>query len=84
MINQKIKNFRNRLEKVQYKACLAMTGAIQGTSRQNIYGELGLHTFIKRRWCNKLTFFYKIVNSLLSEYLYSYLKFPSKYNYPLR
>ena len=48
-----------------------MTGAIQGTSRQNIYGELGLHTFIKRRWCNKLTFFYEIVNILLPEYLYS-------------
>ena len=31
MINQKIKNLRNKLEKVQYKACLAMTGAVQGT-----------------------------------------------------
>ena len=27
-------NFRNKLEKVQYKACLAITDAIQGTSRQ--------------------------------------------------
>ena len=71
MINQKIKNFKNKLETVQYKACLAMTGAIKGNSRQNIYGELGLHTFIKRRWCNKLTFFYEIVNILLPEYLYS-------------
>ena len=24
-------NFQNKLEKVQYKACLAVTGAIQGT-----------------------------------------------------
>ena len=27
------KNFQNKLEKVQYRACLAITGAIKGTSR---------------------------------------------------
>ena len=27
-------NFHNKLEKVQYKACLVITAAIQGTSRQ--------------------------------------------------
>ena len=37
MINQKIKIFnKKKLEKVQYKACLAITGAIQETSRQKI------------------------------------------------
>ena len=63
-------NFQNKLEKVQYKACLAITGAIQGTSRQKIYDKLGLHTLIERRWRTKLTFFYKTVNGLLPEYLY--------------
>ena len=58
-------NFQNKLEKVQYRACLAITGAIQGTSRTKLYDELGLHSLIKRRWCNKLIFFYKIVNGLL-------------------
>ena len=77
-------NFQNKFEKVQYKACLAITGAIQGTSRQKIFDELGLDTLIERRWRSKLTFFYKIVNGLLPEYLYSYLKFPSQENYPLR
>ena len=47
-------NFQNKLEKVQYRACLAITGAIQGTSRIKLYDELGLHSLIKRRWCNKL------------------------------
>ena len=61
-----------------------ITVAIQGTSRQKIYDELGLHTLIERRWRSKLTFFYKIVNGLLPGYLYSYLKFPSQENYPLR
>ena len=70
-------NFQIKFEKVQYKACLARTGAIQGTSRQKIYDELGLHTLIERRWRKKLTFFYKIINGLLPKYLYSYLTFPS-------
>ena len=77
-------NFQNKLEKVQYRACLAITGAIQGTSRTKLYDELGLHLLIKRRWCNKLIFFYKIVNGLLPGYLYSYLVFPSQINYSLR
>ena len=77
-------NFQNKLEKVQYTACLAITGAIQGTSRTKLYDELGLHSLIKRRWCNKLIFFYKIVNGLLPGYLYSYLDFPSQINYSLR
>ena len=28
----------------------------QGTSRQNLYDELGLHSLSKRRWCSKLIF----------------------------
>ena len=77
-------SFQNELEKVHYKACLAITGAIQGTSRQKIYDELGLHILIERRWRSKITFFYKIVNDLLPEYLCSYLNFPFQENYPLR
>ena len=68
--------FQNKLEKVQYKLCLAITGAFQGTSRAKHYDELGLHSLIKRRWCNKLIFFYKIANGHLPEYLYSHLDFP--------
>ena len=77
-------NFQNKLEKVQYRACLAITGAIQGTSRTKLYDELSLHLLIKRHWCNKLIFFYKIVNGLLPDYLHSYLDFPSQINYSLR
>ena len=58
-------SFQNKLEKFQYRACLAITGAIQGTSGTKPYDELGLHSLIKRRWCNKLIFFYKIVNGLI-------------------
>ena len=49
-------NFQNKLKKVQYKTCLAITGAIQRTSGQKNYDELGLHTLIERRWRIRLTF----------------------------
>ena len=80
----KNQNFESKLEKVQYKACLAITGAIQGTSRQRKYEELGLHTLIERRWSSELTFFCKIVDGLLQECLHPYLKFSSRKIYPLR
>ena len=70
------------MEKVQYRACLAITGGIQGTSRERLYDELGLHSLVKRRWHNKLIF--KIVNRLLPDYLYSYIDFPSQESYLLR
>ena len=41
-------NFQNKLEKVQYRNCLAITAAIQGTSRTKLYDELGLHSLIKK------------------------------------
>ena len=77
-------NFQNKMEKVQYRACLAITGGIQGTSRERLYDELGLHSLVKRRWRNRLVFFYKIVNRLLQDYLYSYLDFHSQKSYLLR
>ena len=49
-------NFQNNFKKVQYRACLLRTGAIQGTPRQKRYDELGLHSLSKRRWRNKLIF----------------------------
>ena len=39
-----------KIEFVQYKAALAVTGAIQGTSREKIYQELGLESLKSRRW----------------------------------
>ena len=57
--NPNNENFQNKLEKFQYRTCLAIAGAIQGTSRTKLYDELGLYSLIKRRWCNKLIFFYK-------------------------
>ena len=49
--------FESELERVQYKACLAITGAIQGTNRESIYAELSLESLLGRRWYRKLLFF---------------------------
>ena len=48
------------MEKVQYRACLAITGRIQETSREQLYDELGIDSLVKRRWRNKLVFFIKL------------------------
>ena len=38
------------IERVQYNATLAITGAIKGTSQQKIYNKLGLESLCLRRW----------------------------------
>ena len=40
---------KGKLEAVQYNVCLAITGAIRGTSRERIYHELGLEILNDRR-----------------------------------
>ena len=42
-------SFHDRLESIQYNACLAITGAIRGTSREKLYQELGLEPLRLRR-----------------------------------
>ena len=63
-------NFESKIEKIQHKDCIAITGAIEGTSRERLYDKLGLISLSKRRLYNKLTFFYTIVNRLLLDYLH--------------
>ena len=53
--------FVKKLQYVQYKVVLAVTGAIQGTSRGLIYQELGLESLKSRRWYKRLSFMFKIM-----------------------
>ena len=41
-------NFESKTEKVQYKACIAITGSVQETSRERLYDELDLMSLSKR------------------------------------
>ena len=63
-------SFHAKMESIQYNACLASTGAIQGTSREKIYQELGLESLQLRRWYRKLYLFYKVFKNEHPKYLF--------------
>ena len=52
-------SFYSKMESIQCNGCLAITRAIRGTSRENIYQELGLESLQLRRWYRNLCLFYK-------------------------
>ena len=56
-------SFYEKLEPAQYKAALPITGAIQGTSREKIFQELGLESLKSRRWSRSFCFMVKIMKS---------------------
>ena len=58
-------SFCQKIESVQYKVTLAITGAKQGTSRDKIYQELGLESLKSRRWYKSLVCMFKIMNEKL-------------------
>ena len=53
-----IKICHEKIESIQYNACLASTGAISGTSKLNY--ELGLESLRPQPWDTKLSTCYKI------------------------
>ena len=61
----------NRIESVQYKAALTITGAIQGSSRKKLYQELGLEHLHQRWWMRWLCLFYKVFHSKVPKYIHS-------------
>ena len=65
----KNESFCDKIESVQHKAALAITGAIQGTSREKIYQELGLESPKSRRWYKCLCFMCKIMTEKPPNYL---------------
>ena len=62
-------SFCEKLKYVQHKAALAITGAIQGTSRDKIYQELGLESLKSRRWYKRLSCMFKINKEKAPTYL---------------
>ena len=63
-------SFHEKLESLQYNACLAITGAIRGTSSEKPYQELGLESLKLRHWFRKLCHFCKILNEKSPSYLF--------------
>ena len=54
--DQSYNTFHAKLQSYQYKAALAMTGAIKGSSTEKLYQELGIEDLRSRRWFRKLCF----------------------------
>ena len=70
--------FHQKLESIQYNACLALSGAIRGSSREKLYHELGLESLQRRRWYRKLSLFYKIFKENKPVYLFNLI--PTKFS----
>ena len=58
------------MESIQHNACLAITGAIQRTSKEIIYQELGLLSQLCH-WYGNLCLFYKVFKNEHPEYLFN-------------
>ena len=64
-------SFCEKSESAQYKANLVITSAIQGTSRENFFQELGLESLKSRRWFRCLCCMFKIMKNEAPKYLIS-------------
>ena len=73
--------FIEKIERVEYSACLVITGAFKGTSRERLYEELGLESLKDRRWrVGNCVSFAKLWKDFRTKYLTSYLQL---YNNPI-
>ena len=63
--------FHAKLESDQYKAVLAMTEAIKGSSSEKLYQLLEIEHPRSRRWFRKLCLFYKILRNKSPPYLFN-------------
>ena len=70
------KRFHQKLESIQYNACLALSGAIRGSSREKLYHELGLESLQHWHWYRKLCLFYKIFKE--NKHIYLFNLIPTK------
>ena len=62
-----------KIERIQYKAVIVITGAIKGTFQSKLYSELGFESLKLRRWFRKLCTFFQLKTSALPEYLFDFI-----------
>ena len=58
-----------KVERIQYQAALAVSGAWRGSSRSKLYEELGWETLSVRRMCRRILQIHKIFNYKTPSYL---------------
>ena len=71
-------SFHQRLESLQCRASLTITGTIKSSSINNLYHELGLESLQNRRQFRKLCVFCKIVKEQSPKYFFDLI--PSNNN----
>ena len=59
-----------RLERIQYSAALAVSGAWRGTNIDRLYEELDWKSLYYRRWYRRLYYFFKLTMNQSLAYLY--------------
>ena len=64
-----LSSLMEKVERVQYEAALAITDALQGSSRSKIYDELGWETLSDRRKGRRVLLINKIINNNTPSYL---------------
>ena len=57
------------IERVQYRAALAITGSWLGSNRNKVFEELGWESLSDKRWFRRLFLLYKIYNDMTPKYL---------------
>ena len=62
-------DLKEKAEKIQYQAALAVSGAWQGSSLSKLYEELGWESLTERRWCRRILQIHKIVSNNTPSYL---------------
>ena len=70
MTSQILESLNQKIERIQYNAALAITGAIKETSQSKFKKKLGFESLKFRRWFQKLCTFYKIRTTGVPEYLF--------------
>ena len=70
-------SFHQNIESIQYNAALAVTGAVRGTSSENLYQELGFESLQQRRWYRKLCCLFKIIKNQSPSYLFQLVPSPN-------
>ena len=69
IVGRTLNSLMDKVERMQYQAALAITGAWQGTSRSKIYDELGWEALSDRRKCRCVLQIHKIRDNNTLSYL---------------
>ena len=64
-----LNSLMEKVERIQYQAALAVTGAWQGSNRSKLYDELRWESLSNRRWCKRILHIHKIVSNETPLYL---------------